>query len=330
MFLVHIPSKIDYFWSPEYSRSLFKFAKKKKKKNLFQFNNIYLTLLFSDPPSQDLDNVHEEEIQNIEEESRDLFENKNNSIEPEIIHPIEESISSSTIEDTPKKSYASILSSLKKEGPRPNKVYIPANNNIIKATPIKTENKPVADVAPPEVSSAPVASSSIGSPDSSNVHDEGDGHSVYIRNLPLNATVEQLETEFNKFGPIKPGGIQVRSNKLGFCFGFVEFLDLNSMQNAIQNSPVVIGGREAAVEIKRTTTRVGAVRGRFPPGRGGFRGRGGGGFNGGGRGYGRSDYGGGRGEFSGRGRGGRGGEGYHQGRGRGGIRGGSAQWASPA
>ncbi|MEI4872719.1 hypothetical protein Q8G47_28750, partial [Klebsiella pneumoniae] len=73
-----------------------------------------------------------------------------------------------------------------------------------------------------------------------------------------------------KFGPIKQGGVQVRSNK-GFCFGFVEFKDLNSMHNTIQASPITIGDRQAAVEIKRTTTRVGSARGRFPSGRGGFR-----------------------------------------------------------
>lgn len=311
--------------------------------------------LIQDPPSQALD---KEEVENIVEEtqtqsqsqSQDVLEIENNEIQSQSqsqIHPppiIEESISSIIpVEDAPKMSYASILSSQMKRNN--NKPYVPSNNNnnnnTLRATPTKIENKIVADVAQghphsPEVSTPPppVASSSISSPRS---HDEGDGYSVYVRNLPLNATVSQLEIEFNKFGPIKPGGIQVRSNKqLGFCFGFIEFQDFNSMQNAIQNSPVVIGDREAVVEIKRTTTRVGAGRGRFPAGRGGFRGdsfrgRGGGSFNGGGgRGYGRSDYGGGRGEFSGRGRGGRGGDGYQQGGRRGGRRGGSAQYVSTA
>lgn len=41
-----------------------------------------------------------------------------------------------------------------------------------------------------------------------------EGHSIYIRNLPLNVTVGQLEAEFKKFGPIKPEGIQVRNNKV--------------------------------------------------------------------------------------------------------------------
>ena len=41
-----------------------------------------------------------------------------------------------------------------------------------------------------------------------------EGHSIYIRNLPFSVTADQLETEFKKFGPIKPGGVQVRNNRV--------------------------------------------------------------------------------------------------------------------
>lgn len=89
-----------------------------------------------------------------------------------------------------------------------------------------------------------------------------EGHSIYIRNLPLSVTVSQLEAEFQKFGAIKQNGVQVRSNKVcftfyysiaffdlnitliltlcvlsqqqGFCFGFVEFQEFSSMQSAIK------------------------------------------------------------------------------------------------
>lgn len=37
-----------------------------------------------------------------------------------------------------------------------------------------------------------------------------------MRNLPYDATVEQVEEEFKKFGPIKRYGVQVRSSKV--CF----------------------------------------------------------------------------------------------------------------
>ncbi|KAL9252839.1 Nuclear transport factor 2-like protein [Drosera capensis] len=162
--------------------------------------------------------------------------------------------------------------------------------------------------------------------------------------MPLNLTADELEAEFKKFGPIKQGGVQVRSNwQMGTCYGFVEYLSSSSMESAIQASPILIGGRKAVVEMKRTTSRVEGGRGRFPSSRGayrsdGFRGdsfqrdgfrndgvRGRGGFSGG-RGYGRSDYGGrgeyssprGDGEYSSRGgRGpGRGGDGYQRGRAR--------------
>lgn len=43
-----------------------------------------------------------------------------------------------------------------------------------------------------------------------------EGHSIYVRNLPFNVTVSELEAAFKKFGPIKKGGIQVRSHKVGF------------------------------------------------------------------------------------------------------------------
>ncbi|KAM3286425.1 nuclear transport factor 2 isoform X1 [Capsicum chacoense] len=217
-------------------------------------------------------------------------------------------------EDAPKKSYASIVSSETKKVPT--KIYVPSNSRLAPARAGKQPVKSVTQAPAPE-SSIPTASGA-------------EGHSIYVRNLPLNVTVAQLEVEFKRFGPIKQGGVQVRSNRQqGFCFGFVEFEDSSSMNSAIQASPVTIGDLQADVEIKRTTTRVGSGRGRFPSGRGAgyrndnFRGRGN--FSEG-RGYGRNDFVGAR-EISGRGRsqGGRGGEGYQQGRGRGGRRGGLSQ-----
>lgn len=40
------------------------------------------------------------------------------------------------------------------------------------------------------------------------------GHSIYIKALPMNATPSQVEAEFKQFGPIKRGGVQVRSSKV--------------------------------------------------------------------------------------------------------------------
>ncbi|PWA89774.1 Nuclear transport factor 2 [Artemisia annua] len=204
-----------------------------------------------DSPSPYFASVHKDEAPIVEEKAREVLENEgssaneNNSVRPEPnpsennISPVLEPISSTAEEDTPKKSYASILSSQTKKGPA--KAHVP-----VKTTPTKTESKPAATLSqgPSTEVTASIASSSIISPD-------GDGHSVYVRNLPLNATVVELETEFKKFGPIKQGGIQVRSNKMGYCFGFVEFQDLSSMQNAIQLGLDVVRSLRRGVVPKR-------------------------------------------------------------------------------
>ncbi|CAK9186003.1 unnamed protein product [Ilex paraguariensis] len=288
-----------------------------------------------DPPMLDQATLHVE-VLNVEENAHDPLDNERHLanerevvVDPELhmaldhISALTESAASTAQEDSPKKSYASIVSSqTKKRVSGPTKVYIPSNNTRV--DPSKMEKQPVSLAAqtPAPEASASSAPSSVNAHESWSAQDEAEGHFIFIRNLPLNVMVTQLEVEFKKFGPIKQGGVQVRSNKQqGFCFGFVEFHYLSSVHKAIQASPITIGGRQAEVEIKRTTTRVDSVRGRFLPGRGGFRNdsfRDRGNFAGG-RGYIRNDFGS-RGNFSGRGRGpgGRSGEGYQQGRGRGG------------
>ncbi|XP_058193080.1 nuclear transport factor 2 [Rhododendron vialii] len=202
-----------------------------------------------------------------------------------------------------KKSYASIVKVTKVVAKASTPVYVPTRSMRVAAANVDQQS--LGSAKPPPELEVPAPSDSA--PES--IQEEAEGHSIYIRNLPLNASVVQLEEEFKKFGPIKHGGIQVRSNK-GFCFGFVEFESLDAMQAAIGASTVTIGGRQTVIEEKRTTTRVGSSgRGRYPSGRGGFRNdgfRGRGNF-GGGRGYGRS-------EFSGRPKGpsGRVGEGYQR------------------
>ncbi|KAI4346676.1 hypothetical protein L6164_007552 [Bauhinia variegata] len=288
----------------------------------------------SEPSAPHPSNSHLEEDQNVTE---NVYEPSNDERQlPNENEDVEEShyqsngndvsqdtelVSSSAQEDAPKKSYASIVK-VPKGSSGSTKVYVPTNT--VKAAPKKTENQSVEIEEPAAVPEAAPNSNGVSMPESNNDHEE-EGHSIYIRNLPLNVTVAQLEAEFKKYGDIKPGGIQVRNNKQqGYCFGFVEFQSLTSMNSALQASPITIGGRPAVVEIKRTTTRVGTSpsatpigRGRFPSGKGGFRNdsfRGRGRNYGGGRGFGRNDYVN-RGDFSSRGRGS---GGYQQGRGRGG------------
>ncbi|XP_061364928.1 nuclear transport factor 2 [Gastrolobium bilobum] len=199
-------------------------------------------------------------------------------------------------DDAPKTSYASIVM---KSNTASGHVYVPSQAARV-ASAKSSEQWPATGKSTPGPEA--LAPSSDSAPGNSDVHEEAEGHSIYIRNLPYNATVEQLEDVFKKFGPIKHDGIQVRSSKHGFCFGFVEFEELSSMHSALEASPMTVGERQAVVEEKRTTTRVsGSGRGRYPSGRGGFRSesfRGRGKF-GGGRSYGRNEFRN-QGEFSGR------------------------------
>ncbi|XP_057964588.1 nuclear transport factor 2 [Malania oleifera] len=196
--------------------------------------------------------------------------------------------SNSKIEEVPRKSYASIVKVMKENGmplsttPAPPRAVPKGQEQQITATPLP------ATVA--ETSN--VNSNAVDSGDSQ--EGEVEGYSIYIRGLPMSATPGLLEGEFKKFGAIKRNGIQVRSNK-GFCFGFVEFEVANAVQNAIEASPITIGGRQAYVEEKRSTNSRGNNRGRFTNGRGGmggFRNEGarGRGNYGGGRGYSRGDF----------------------------------------
>ncbi|XP_052170781.1 nuclear transport factor 2-like isoform X2 [Diospyros lotus] len=205
---------------------------------------------------------------------------------PDNSHVVVES--DSKIEEVPKKSYASIVMDLKESG-------------MPLSSPAPTPRRSVVKTQEPQVNlaqmSVTAAETSVPSSDviENGNYQEGDadGYSIYIKGLPMNATPSQLEDEFKRFGPIKNDGIQVRSNKQGFCFGFVEFEVATAVQKAIEASPVTIGGRQAFVEEKRSTNSRVNNRGRFPTGRGsgyrneGVRGRG---NYGGGRGYTRGDF----------------------------------------
>ncbi|KAL5746745.1 hypothetical protein ACOSP7_023716 [Xanthoceras sorbifolium] len=213
-------------------------------------------------------------------------------------------------EDTPtKKSYASIVK-VTKGNTVTTSAYVPSSR--VRQAPVNTDQQShvAAKPAPVPEAAAPSSDSAL---ESSSVNEEAEGCSIYVRNLPFNATPAQLEEAFKIFGSIKKNGIQVRSNKQGYCFGFVAFEMPSSVQSALEASPIIIGDRRADVEAKRANSRVGGGgRGRFSSGRGVFRNdsfKGRGSF-GGGRGYGRNEFRG-QGEFSARPKGssGRNGEG---------------------
>ncbi|KAJ0611705.1 putative Ras GTPase-activating protein-binding protein [Helianthus annuus] len=238
----------------------------------------------------------------------------------EVVEPSQPVVESSTkIEEVPKKSYASIVMDLKQNG-----VSFSSPASAPRKPQPRNQEQQVNNV-PPTVVAPEAVASNVDAVENDTHEEEADGFSIYIKGLPMSATPAMLEDEFKKFGPIKPNGIQVRSNRQqGFCFGFVEFEVPDAVQKAIEASPVIIGGRNAVVEEKRSTNSKGTRGGRFPAGRGagGFRNEGprGRGNYSGGRGYNRgSEFGGGRNDYGGNrggGRGGappnRGGEGYQR------------------
>ncbi|WOL00944.1 ras GTPase-activating protein-binding protein 1-like [Canna indica] len=206
-------------------------------------------------------------------------------------------------EDMPKLSYASIVKASKDNGSASVTV-----RTLPRPVPTKRDSEalptPAALPAPTATQASDIPAASLTDAKSSNVQETETGYSIYVKNLPYDATPAQLEEEFKKHGSIKTNGIQVRGSKMqGFCFGFVEFEEASAVQSAIEASPIKIGGRQVFVEQKRTTGPPVANRGgRFAQGRGGFRndGRGRGNYSGG-RGYARgyfnnrSDFGGNRG-----------------------------------
>ncbi|KZV38485.1 hypothetical protein F511_40347 [Dorcoceras hygrometricum] len=212
--------------------------------------------------------------------------------------------SSAKIEEVPKKSYASIVMHLRQSAA----AFSPPQTAKKDPPKIVDQLKPfTTSVTDGSVSSSEAVDNGNNQEIEGMIskHLLSDGYSVYVKGLPMSATVGMLEEVFSKFGTIKSDGIQVRSlRQQGFCFGFVEFDEASSAQKALEASPVLIGGRQAIVEEKRSTTNYRVDNsGRFQSGRGsGFRKEGGRGrgYYGGGRVYNRVEFNGGK-EFVNRG-----------------------------
>ncbi|XP_065874158.1 nuclear transport factor 2 isoform X3 [Euphorbia lathyris] len=189
------------------------------------------------------------------------------------------------IEETPKKSYASIVKVMK-ENAAP--FSSPAPSPFKSASKSQEQVTIVVALPPTSETLVPISNAT----ENGNLQDNEEGPSIYVKGLPLDATPLLLENEFKRFGLIRAGGIQVRCQK-GFCFGFVEFEVASAVQSAIEASPIMINGCRVGVEEKRSTSRAGNNRGRFSSGAGGgYRndgGRGRGNF-GGGKAYGRGEF----------------------------------------
>ncbi|KAB1669743.1 hypothetical protein ES319_1Z015100v1 [Gossypium barbadense] len=167
-------------------------------------------------------------------------------------HPVNQTSAPVIQDDAPKKSYLSVVHALTKNS-APFIVRAPAP----KPKPVEQSRK----AAIPEESAPKSYNTSEKSNESS-----GKNTSIFVSNLPMSATEEMLEEVFQKFGPIKPNGIQVRSFKDNKnCFGFVEFESATSVQSAVMASPITIGNRQANIEEKRGPCSGGK------PGFGGYR-----------------------------------------------------------
>ncbi|XP_033129046.1 nuclear transport factor 2 isoform X4 [Brassica rapa] len=130
--------------------------------------------------------------------------------------------------------------------------------------------------------------------------DQSEGGSIFVANLPMDATPEQLNETFKGFGVIRKDAIQVRSYRLkGNCFGFVTFESAEAVKLVLQahkESAIRIGNRRVSIEEKRgnnensrPSLRNGGYRSENGYRNDGFRPRGYG-FNGGGGGHGGNGY----------------------------------------
>ncbi|CAH8387596.1 unnamed protein product [Eruca vesicaria subsp. sativa] len=126
-----------------------------------------------------------------------------------------------------------------------------------KASPAKPKPVEKPRVAPQTKAQAPVAAPQTKAPSAGTSEQpaQGQGGSIFVANLPMDATPEQMFETFKGFGAIRKGGIQVRSyTEQRNCFGFVAFENSESIKNvfkAHKESPIYIGNRRASIEEKR-------------------------------------------------------------------------------
>ncbi|KAL0737509.1 hypothetical protein Bca4012_013719 [Brassica carinata] len=127
-----------------------------------------------------------------------------------------------------------------------------------KASPLKPKPVEKPRAAPQTKAPAPVAAPQTKAPEHPSAgtpQQPAQGGSIFVANLPMDASPDQLFETFKGFGAIRKGGIQVRSyTEQRNCFGFVAFENSESIKNvfkAHKESPIYIGNRRASIEEKR-------------------------------------------------------------------------------
>eukprot|EP00252_Welwitschia_mirabilis_P018134 TRINITY_DN4035_c0_g1_i1.p1 TRINITY_DN4035_c0_g1~~TRINITY_DN4035_c0_g1_i1.p1 ORF type:complete len:470 (-),score=120.70 TRINITY_DN4035_c0_g1_i1:227-1636(-) len=210
--------------------------------------------------TKEFDNADHHEVSVMEDHDKSSTEipvvATSTAVKPEVLAASLAPSSSVPVEENPveptKHTYASILRASK--GPS----VTAAPHHIPPVKPV-----PVASSQPStHTPSANMEQMQANSTEHSSVSEiEGEGGSIYVRNLPSTVTSSDLELEFQRYGKIRLGGITVVNKKEArSCFAFIEFEDSASVQNAVGASPLTFGGRQIHIEEKRNAG--GGSRGR--------------------------------------------------------------------
>uniref|UniRef100_A0A7N0T867 G3BP-like protein n=1 Tax=Kalanchoe fedtschenkoi TaxID=63787 RepID=A0A7N0T867_KALFE len=168
-----------------------------------------------------------------------------NSMQDHTVASVEE-----PAEEPQKKTYASILKLAKAQAQQKSAAPPSSNPGASAASEWDYTQQPPA----PELTYVSKPAEPVATEELSLVEDDVEFKSVYVRNLPVSVTSFDLEQEFQNFGRIKPDGIFIRSRpETGVCYAFVEFEDLSSVHNAIQASPIQVGGNKVYIEERRAS-----------------------------------------------------------------------------
>ncbi|KAI0500674.1 hypothetical protein KFK09_018890 [Dendrobium nobile] len=180
--------------------------------------------------------------------------------------PVSEIVVSVSQDDEPKKSYVYIVYKVNRSSALNSMPVSKPKVSLPKAAPkvdAINPNKHPTPSSKPSITSEATVSTAENVPEIN--PNDVEGQSVYIRNLPLSTTPKEVEVEFKKFGPIRPGRVQVRKHKVElFCFGFVEFELLDYMQAVIKSSPITIVVNNVVINSGN------GGRGRYLAGRGSY------------------------------------------------------------
>ncbi|KAI8523128.1 hypothetical protein RHMOL_Rhmol13G0050100 [Rhododendron molle] len=226
-----------------------------------------------DQQPQQLDFESETELEETPAEDLSGLLHKVVEAEPEPVHSVEEPVG-----EPPKLTYASILRAAK----GPSVPSVTPRPSFTKSTPPASEWHHPQPAALPSI----VPESRLEVPEENpSLAEEGELKSVYVRNLPSTVSAADIEQEFKTFGRITADGVFIRNRKdlslnhplkyvckesdmaidvqdIGVCYAFVEFEDLQAVQNAVKASPIQLAGKTVYIEERRANSSGVAFRGR--------------------------------------------------------------------